>query len=347
MRVPQTAGRPANYINHIIFVGDESASMGVHRRAFVKAWDGTVGHLAERSKAHGQETRVSAYFFNSYGTARCEVWDKDVLRMPSVEETYRPGGMTALIDAVMLALEDLGEVSQKYGEHAFMIFVLTDGQENHSRRHTATDLRLAIGDLAENVTVACFVPDQNGVFEAKAQGFPAANISVWDTSSALGVESVGEVMRDVSDMFMEGRKEGIRGYNNRPGGLFKIREFSASDVASSLVPLTQGSYTFHDVPIDCRIDEFVAAATGHAYQVGRAYYQLSKAEVIQPQKQIAIEAGGRVFSGPDARQVLGLPDYHIKAGFRASDLPAGVTVFVQSTSYNRKLKARTRLLLLR
>lgn len=344
MRVPQTASQPANYINHIIFVGDESSSMNRHRDAFVKAWDGTVGHLAERSKAHGQETRVSAYFFNSRSTERCEVWDKDVLRMPSVAETYRPRGMTALIDAVMLAISDLSEVSQKYGEHAFMIFALTDGEENDSRRRS-DDLRRAIAGLAENVTIACFVPNQQGVFEAKAQGFPAANISVWDTTSALGVESVGEVMRDISDMFMKGREQGIKGYNSRPGGLFRMRDFSAADVTGALAPMTPGTYVLLSVPCDTPIRQFVEAA-GMTYvpSDGKAFYQLTKPVKVQSYKDVIVEHEGRLYTGDEARQVLGLPGHDVTVQPAAKP---GMTVFFQSTSVNRKLLGGTRLVVMR
>jgi hypothetical protein len=357
MRVPQTAaGQPANIINHFVLVVDESYSMKHLKDTTVRVFDGFISRHAAKSKAKEQETRVTVYFFNSYGTERCVIWDMDVLRVPSLAGMYHPDGNTALLRTFLLAVRDLREIPQKYGDHSIAVFGFTDGQENDSARprtHAAqskviAELHQAIVSAPDNETYGLFVPDQEGVHDAKSFGFPAGNISVWNPNSAEGIEDVGRLLDDVTEGYMEGRARGVRGYSARSaGGLFKISEVSPADVNSSLTPLTEGSYTFHDVPADQRIDEFVLLATKRPYQVGRAYYQLSKAETIQPQKQIAIETGDGVFSGPEARTLLGLPDHHIKAGFRSGDLAAGLTVFVQSTSYNRNLKAGTRLLLMR
>lgn len=53
---------------------------------------------------------------------------------------------------------------------------------------------------------------------------------------------------------------------------------------------------------------------------------------------------GQVYTGRAARDILGLPDTHVRV---KPDHKPGVTIFVQSTSYNRKLIGGTRLLILR
>lgn len=344
------AGQPANIINHITVIVDESSSMGHLVRTLVQVFASLISHLAAQSRANGQETRITVYFFSSGRPARCIVYDMDVLRVPSIEGLYQPHGMTALIDATLLSISDMRKIPQVYGDHSFLTLILTDGAENASR---AGDFELtrAIQDAPENETYGCLVPNQIGVHEAKRHGFPAGNISVWDPSSAAGLEEVGRVIRDLSDAYMEGRANGVRGYSAassaRGGGLFRMNDVTPADVTASAIPLTPGSYYFLDVPHDCRIDEFVSERTGRPYQVGRAFYQLSKAETIQPQKEVAIETGGDVYSGPGTRDLLGLPGHHIKAGFRSSDLRTGLTVFVQSTSHNRRLKSGTRVLVMR
>jgi hypothetical protein len=332
----------ANFINHITIAGDESYSMTSHHQAFIQVYDNLVKHLAERSKHHDQETRITTYLFNN--DARCVVYDKDVLRMPSIGEFYQPRGGTALIDAALLAVDDQKLIPQKYGQHAFLTFVLTDGEENRSRR-TPAELTRAIESAPDNCTYAAFVPDQHAVYEAKRFGFPKDNISVWDTSSARGVEDAGEVMRTATDNFMEGRAHGVHGYGaGGGGGLFKLRDFKAADVQRAAVPLTRGSYYFRDVHEKCRIDEFVTGL-GLPYIVGKHYYQFTKAETIQPQKAIAVELGGDVYTGPEARAILGLPNDH---SVRVKpDQKAGCVIFVQSTSYNRNLVPGTRLLSVR
>lgn len=336
---------PEIYINHFVFVGDESWSMNRHKKAFIKVFDGQIAHLAARSKEYQQETRVTVYLFNSRGTQRCVVYDLDVLRIPSINGLYHPDGGTALIDCMMLAVNDMRLVPQKYGQHAICFFGLTDGEENQSL-HRPAQLAQTIGAAPDNETYGVFVPDQHAVFEAKRAGFPAQNIAVWDTSSADGIEEVGLIMRQTTDTFMEGRTRGVHGYNARTGGggLFRLRDFSASEVTASLAPLTKGSYFFLDVKEDGRIDEFVARETGKPYQNGTCFYQFMKTETIQGQKQLAVLLNEEVYTGRAARSVLGLPDTHVRV---RPDQKPGCTIFVQSTSYNRKLISGTRLLVLR
>lgn len=335
----------ANYINHIAIVADASSSMSSLAGSVVKVTDNTTAYLADRSKVHDQETRVTFYTFSSRGAERCLFYDKDVLRMPSVKGLYRPGGMTALIDATLKAVSDLKQTATLYGEHAFLVYVISDGYENDSKVKDPAVLAAAIGALPDNWTLAAFAPDAQAVFALKQCGFPAGNVSVWDTTSVAGVESMGEVLRTATENFMEGRKAGVHGYRTGGAGLFQLRDFSVKDVKGAVTPLTQGSYFFLPVAEKIRIDEFTARETGRPYQVGRAYYQFMKTETVQPAKSIAVEVDGQVYTGPEARAVLGLPaDHSVKV---SPGQKAGCTIFVQSTSFNRNLVPGTRLLLLR
>jgi hypothetical protein len=352
----------ANYINHIAFAVDSSSSMSKLAASVVKVTDNTTAFLADRSTKHDQETRASLYTFASRGMEKCLFYDKDVLRMPSISGLYRPSGMTALMDATLLAISDLKQTAQLYGEHAFLIYVISDGYENDSRQNDPRHLAGVIDGLPDNWTLAAFAPNAQAAFALKQCGFPKDNVSVWDTTSVAGVEDVGAVMRAATENFMEGRKYGIHGYNvktaadqamraareGRPaprGGLFQMRDFSASDVQGAATPLTRGSYFFLPVLFTERIDGFVSRETGKPYQVGRSYYQFMKTETIQPQKAIAVEMGDDVYTGPAARTVLGLPaDYSVRV---KPDQKPGCTIFVQSTSYNRNLIGGTRVLVLR
>lgn len=271
---------PANYINHFAIAGDESWSMDRHAAAVVAAIDGTVAHLAERSKVWDQETRLTFYTFASRGQERCLYYDKDVLRMPSIAGRYSPRGQTALIDCVMLALDDLEKSAQLYGLHAFVLYLFSDGENNDSR-HRPAQLESRILALPDNWTVAAFAPNQPAIVELQKCGFPRGNIDVWDTSSSRGIEAVGRKIQETSEAFMAGRSKGVHGYSARSGGgLFRLRDFSAAEVTSALPPLTPGSYMLHPVLADGRIDEFVARVTAHPYRNGMAYYQFMKTETI-------------------------------------------------------------------
>jgi hypothetical protein len=130
-----------NIINHIVLVLDASLSMDSVSEQLVKVADNQIKYLAQRSKELDQETRITVYTFNTTGyysgfnkqRIECLIYDKDVLRVPSIASLYKADGATPLIDATILALDDLAMTPEKYGDHSFLVYVLTDGQENASR----------------------------------------------------------------------------------------------------------------------------------------------------------------------------------------------------------------------
>ena len=328
-----------NYINHIALVLDRSVSMTRLRDTVVRVADNLIAHLAQRSRELDQETRITVYLFGS--TVECVIYDKDVLRLPSIGSFYRISGNTALIDATLKSQDDLAQTAQLYGDHAFLTYVLTDGEENVSQSRPER-LTMRLNELPDNWTVAAFVPNQTGVFEAKKFGFPPDNIAIWDTS-VQGLERAGEVIRTTTDTYMQNRATGVRGSRN----LFStgVDALNTQTVkAAKLQELPAGSYHLYEVSRDRSIRDFVEDC-GHTYHIGRAFYLLMKRELIQAGKQVAVmeKATGKIYTGINARNLLGLraADERVKP-----DQNPLYDVFVQSTSTNRKLISGTKLLLL-
>jgi hypothetical protein len=334
---------PIAYINHVAFVIDRSGSMAGHAASVIKVFDAQIEHLARRSKELDQETRASVYLFDDI--IDCLFYDKDVLRMPSLRGLYAARNQTAMVRGTLQAIGDLKKTPELYGDHAFLVYVLTDGQENCGGN--AAELRSVIGALPNHWTVAALVPNQTGAHEAKSFGFPAGNVQVWSASDG-GMAEVGEIVRKSVDSYMQSRAVGVRGSK----GLFSVDACAVTSAAvrsAGLKPVTAVCLAVSEAQ---SIREFVESR-GYAYVIGQAFYQLTKPEVIQPGKLIAVRhrLSGRVYTGPDARSVLGLPGHEVRVA------PAGAApgsyghaeydIFVQSTSVNRKLVPGTTLLLVR
>jgi hypothetical protein len=331
-----------NHINHIAYVIDASSSMGGLSDAVVKVVDSQTSHLARRSKELDQETRVSVYFFADRHNIRCVIFDKDVLRLPSIAGLYVPCGNTALRDGTLKAIDDLETTSQIYGDHAFLIYAITDGEENNSATKAAPFAK-KLNALPDNWTVAALVPNASGVHEAKTAGFPGDNVMVW-TTTAKGLEEAGEKMSASTETFFQNRAKGVRGSKS----LFKIdtSKLSSKKVNDSLDSLKKHEYTEIDIRKDGSIKDIVEKETGVDYLKGSGFYQLTKPETIQAYKKVCIrnKNSGYVYTGPKARTLLSLPDHD--ARIRPEDL-SKFDVFVQSTSVNRKLIAGTSLLVLK
>lgn len=334
----------ANIINHIGLLLDASTSMARHAQNLIKVADSQIEHLARRSKELDQETRISVWIFADPRRFQCVVWDKDVLRLPSIAPYYSTNGNTALIDATLQAVSDLAETPERYGDHSFLLYAMTDGEENaSSARPHALSARLS--GLPGNWTLAALVPNANGVHEAKRFGFPAGNIEVWDTTSTLGAEEAGGHIRRATDAYMQARASGIRSTTT----LFKTDASTVNALTiqqAGLKALTHNAYVLIPVPREVDIRGFTEEC-GLGYVVGRGFYELNKTETIQPQKEIAVvERAGRsnVYVGRDARQLIGLPDMAVRV---KPDYNREYAIFVQSTSVNRKLLPGTRYLYLK
>ncbi|WP_030210018.1 vWA domain-containing protein [Streptomyces sp. NRRL S-87] len=340
-----------NYINHVALVLDASSSMSHLSGKVVEVADQQIAYLARRSQELDQETRVTVYVFSNQ--VECVVYDKDVLRMPSLQEVYRTGGMTALLAATLKSQHELAQTAQLYGDHSFLTFVLTDGQENASHRCPGTpskkpgELVRAVASMietqAENWTLAVLVPDQMGKREAMQYGFPKDNIAIWDATSTQGLQEAGQVIREATEKFMVGRTKGIRGSR----AVFSTgADVVNSDTikAAGLEPADPAQYRLVPVARDAAIREWVVES-GQDYRTGCAFYELTKSEKIQARKQVAVleKKSDHVYTGPEARALLGLPDAEVRIKPDHND---DFTIFVQSTSVNRKLVPNTRLLIM-
>ncbi|WP_281908904.1 VWA domain-containing protein, partial [Streptomyces olivaceus] len=310
-----------------------------------------IAYLARRSQELDQETRVTVYVFADQ--VECVIYDKDVLRMPSLKQMYRVGGMTALLAATLKSQRELAQTAQLYGDHSFLTFVLTDGQENASHRCTdapARDPRALVDAVAsmietqeDNWTLAVLVPDQMGRREAMQYGFPKDNVAIWDATSTQGLQEAGQVIQEATEKFMIGRSKGIRGSR----AVFSTGADAVNKdtiKAAGLKPVDSAKYQLVPVTRDAAIRDWVVES-GHTYRTGGAYYQLSKSEKVQPKKQISVleKKTDRIYTGPEARALLGLPDVEVRIKPDHND---EFTIFVQSTSVNRKLVPNTRLLLM-
>lgn len=357
-------------INHVALVIDASFSMDKHQKAVIAVADGLIKHLAAKSQELDQETRVTVYTFGD--DWRVLIFDKDVMRLPSIKDLYKIDGNTALIAATMKSQDDLAKTAQMYGDHAFLTYVITDGEENVSRwstvfggngqrvRYTTTaskytdhEIKKMLADrlngLEENWTVACLVPNQMGVRYAESYGFPRDNIQIWDTTSKDGILEVGKVITEATDTYMTNRDLGVRGSKTM------FAKMGAADLnlgavkQAGLRRLPKDKYEVLAVLAaddGAAIKEFVERMTGKPYVTGTAHYELMKTEKIQPSKKVLVrdKKSGVVYTGQHARDLLGLPsDREVRV---KTDENPKYRVFVQSTSLNRKLVAGTKLILL-
>lgn len=148
----------------IVVILDKSGSMLTVR-------DDTIGGFnswLEAQKAAGPDQRLSLTLFDDHiQTSYVEKPLADV--EPLRNATYKPGGFTALLDAIGSTVKKIQDKDQK---NAVLVVVITDGHENASHEYT----RAAIKALIEDRTAAGwqFVyigADQSGFDDAQSMGY--------------------------------------------------------------------------------------------------------------------------------------------------------------------------------
>lgn len=339
-----TPNKIDHLVNHVAFVFDRSLSMRNHADAVIQLGDQLTAHMA-RPQPGEQETHVTFY---SFGTdIDLMFWEMDALRAQrhSLKGLYQIRGDTALIDATMRAISDLKLIPQLGGDHAFLIYIVTDGQENVSRAHTTADLARTLGELPDNWTVAALVPNVLGVRDAKSFGFPQGNIAIWDTLSATGVEEAGAAIVESFDNFTAMRSTGGT-HSRSTKQLFaptvtKINH--AAIAALGMTPVSPAKYdlltTTHKEEEKLRIIDFFAA-NRLPWSLGNNFYELVRDEYISPDKELALVETGKgaqiVYIDRKIRGLLELPDD--KKVLVAPGLVPGFGIFVQSKNAGRYMR---------
>lgn len=94
----------------------------------------------------------------------------------------------------------------------------------------------------------------------------------------------------------------------------------------------------------CSIKDFVEEM-GLIFKKGKGFYEFNKPELISKKKEIVLMKTdtGAIYEGDGARRLAKLVEYDPKKRIKPSDIE-GYKVFIQSTSYNRKLVGGTQFL---
>lgn len=218
---------------------------------------------------------------------------------------------------------------------SFLIMAVTDGQENASRKYSAQSIARKIQELqaTDRWTFVFRVP--RGYSRSLINmGIPAGNILEWDQTE----QGVQVATRATEQAFTNYYSERSRGATmTKSFYTTDLSKVSKATVKSKLVDISK-DVKFFDVTQTAQIKPFIEKQTGKSYVAGTAFYQLMKKEdEVQDYKQIALrdKKSGGVYSGVEARNILGLP--HNGTVKVAPGNHGAYDIFIESTSVNRKL----------
>ncbi len=328
-------------VNHVALVIDSSGSMQGLSQEVVKQVNAQIEEIKRTSQESGQETYLSLYTF-AY-TPKKQFSEIPVAQVGRFSN-YSPGGQTALYDAVLAAINDLDAVKVASNVNSSnLIIVLTDGYENQSGC-TKETFRSIIQAKNQTDRWSFVFQGPSGCTQILVNaGVLPGNITEW-APNKVELERASYQTQSGYKAYSTLRSTGVASTQS-----FYSPNLSSVTGAKLARKLQDVSKDFLRLNINsgCRIDTFVKETTGQEYVKGSGYYQLTKKEkAVQAYKELIVQdvRTNELYRGSrECRELLGLP-----LGGTIELHPAShkdYKVFVNSTSFNRKLVSGTVLLL--
>lgn len=119
-----------------------------------------------------------------------------------------------------------------------------------------------------------------------------------------------------------------------------------SSLDESLKPVPPGRFQIMEVESEAEIREFVQEKD-LLFKPGKGFYEFTKSEEIRAAREVVLRdrATGDMYSGKKARELIGVP-FGVSKTMSPRTMKTNVPydIFIQSTSYTRKLKPGTKFL---
>lgn len=327
--------------NYVGIVLDESGSMYSVRQATMTAFDAIVQGLKDQANKTGIETVVSFVKFANRTDSKIEnVPVNNVFNLRHYG--YDPNGGTALFAAVEQIINQFKAVPDANDPNvSFLVYVITDGEDNQSRNKAPIVKSLLESTQATNRWSFGFqLPKGFANNFVRDFGIPRDNIREWEDTE-VGMLKTQTATVQATQTYYSARSAGATSSVN----LFTtdLSKVTARDIAAKLDDVSD-HFKAYDVPSEQNAKEFVESKTKKSQVLGQLYYQLMKPEKLQPYKAIVLQEKGKkaIWAGVKAREILGLPNSDVKV------IPgnhSNFDIFVQSASINRILPRGTKVLI--
>ena len=324
--------------NYIGFVNDHFGSMSHLARAAMNDYNANIAAIKEAATQEMLDTVVSVvgvgYPNDHQVTRQVQISNPHVLK--PVTKWAVQGG-TPLYDGIasmINLLKDLPDANEP--NVSFLVMITTDGEECSSRSYNKNSLTNLIAEVANNGrwTFVFRVP-KGEKYRIADLGVPAGNIQEWETSVA-GMEKATTATKQAVDTYFTARSTGSKSSTTFYADANKVDTSILTDISKEV-----SLYVVPDADMGIEMRPFILRHRME-YLKGAAFYQLTKTEArVSHTKLIAIRDRntGHVYSGFDARKMIGLPTDK-NARLHPGD-HGNFDLFIQSESINRKLVGGT------
>ena len=327
---------------HAAFCIDESGSVKGIIEPLVRSYNQTVIDIRNSVLDEGQEASMTALAFGDHVLKHRVLYvgeQVQTVKQLSYKD-FRPSGMTPLFDSIFRAIQKLTELDDGDENTTFVVTVVTDGYENSSKDPGIEKTLELIQEKekSDRWTFTFMIPheyiaDFLRTYPMISQG----NVQSWDAKTETGVKKGFAVSSRAYAGYFKNKSAGIKSTRSFYSDL---SDLTVRSTRTGLSKITK-QVDFITSPNECTIREVVENA-GKKFVKGSAFYHLIKTEKrVQPYKLVAlrVKSSGEVYCGKKARTMLGI-DVDRTVRLVPGD-HGKFDVFIQSTSHNRKIPARS------
>ena len=185
----------------IVFIVDRSGSMSGLEKDTIGGFNSM---LKEQAELEGEARVTTVLFDNQYRLLHDRIDIRAVA--PMTEKDYRVGGGTALLDAIGRTLKKIRAVqkqtAEEYRTEKVLFVIITDGEENSSRKYSAEQIKEWIEHQKEKYgwEFVFFGANMDAVMEASKLGIPAGFARGWMANAAgtaVAYDAMSAIMRDI------------------------------------------------------------------------------------------------------------------------------------------------------
>lgn len=325
--------------NYVGFVNDHSGSMSGLAKAAAKDYNDNIAAIKDAATIEMLDTVVSVVGIGVNGLTQ-GIIRQAVISNPHVlkpVDSWEARGGTPLYDGIGNLIELFESLPDALESHvSFLLMITTDGQEQHSVKYNISSLSRKIKQLQQTGKWTFVFRVPKGCTNSVANlGVPIGNIQEWDTT-AKGMEESTKATTQAVRSFYASRAAGSTSSTVFYADATKVDTCNLKDISSEVslyvVPQADAGIQIRDFILRHRME----------YLKGAAFYQLTKTEArVSHTKLIVIRdrTNGKMYSGADARKMIGLPD-NSNARLHPGD-HGNYDIFIQSESVNRKLVGGT------
>ena len=188
-------------LTELVFIVDRSGSMAGLEKDTIGGFNAM---LKEQAELEGEARVTTVLFDNQYRLLHDRIDIRAVA--PLTEKDYRVGGGTALLDAIGRTIKKIRAVQKQtaedYRAEKVLFVIITDGEENSSRKYSAEQIKEHIEHQKEKYgwEFVFFGANMDAVLEASKLGIAAEFARGWlanAAGTAMAYNDMSAIMAEI------------------------------------------------------------------------------------------------------------------------------------------------------